>query len=174
MAIDIAMLRRLIEGALFSAPGPMTANKLSGLIEEAEANDIKEAIVELNAEYVSAGHAFRIEELAGGYRMLTVADLGEDLTTFFAKRTKDSLSRAALETLSIIAYKQPVTRAVVESIRGVAADSITGNLVDLGLVRVSGRSDAPGRPLLYVTTKKFLDHFGLKTLKDLPKEKDFS
>ena len=172
-SIDREYLRRLIEGALFTAPGALSAAKLAGLAQGAATADVRIAVSELNSLYERNAHAFRIEEIAGGYRMLTRTVLSETLAAFFAKRSKDRLSRAALETLAIIAYKQPVTRATVETIRGVAADSVLANLIDLGLIRVSGQADAPGRPTLYATTKKFLDHFGLKSLRDLPRERDF-
>jgi segregation and condensation protein B len=171
--VDREYLRRLVEGALFTAPGALSAAKLASLVGAVTAADVRIAVSELNSLYERGGHAFRIEEIAGGYRMLTRPDLSETLATFFAKRSKDRLSRAALETLAIVAYKQPATRAAVESIRGVASDSVLANLVDLGLIRVSGQADAPGRPTLYATTKKFLDHFGLRSLRDLPRERDF-
>jgi len=171
--MDPSLLRRLVEAALFSASGPLSAAKLAGLAKEATPADVRAAVDELNANYTADSHAFVIEEIAGGYRLLTCGELGDRLAEFFATRSKDRLSRASLETLAIVAYKQPVTRAVVESIRGVASDSVISNLTDLGLIRVSGQAETPGRPLLYSTTKKFLDHFGLKRLGDLPKEKDF-
>ncbi len=171
--MDPLLVRRLIEGALFSASGPLSATKLCGLGKGLTPADIRKVVAELNDNYAADGHAFVIEEIAGGYRLLTCRELGERLAEFFTKRSKDRLSRAALETLAIIAYKQPATRAMIESIRGVASDSVVTNLVDLGLIRVSGQAQSPGRPMLYSTTRKFLDHFGLKSLKDLPKEKDF-
>ena len=166
-------VRRLVEGALFSATGPLSAAKLADLEKGLTAADIRAAVDELNKIYAANAHAFVIEEIAGGHRLLTCRELGPHLARFFSTRSKERLSRAALEVLAIIAYKQPVTRAVVESIRGVASDSVVLNVTDLGLIRVSGQADTPGRPLLYSTTKKFLDHFGLKRLGDLPKEKDF-
>ena len=171
--MEPSLLRRLVEGALFSASGSLSTAKLAEVSKGASAADILAAVDELNANYTADGHAFVIEEIAGGYRLLTCGELGETLAEFFATRSKGRLSRAALETLAIVAYKQPVTRAVIESIRGVASDSVISNLTDLRLIRVSGQADAPGRPLLYSTTRKFLDHFGLKRLGDLPKEKDF-
>jgi len=171
--VDISAVRQLVEGAIFSAPGPLSAAKLTGLADGLTVEDIKAAIDSLNENYRSDGHAFLIDEIAGGYRLLTRRELGEKLAAFFARRSKDKLSRAALETLAIVAYKQPVTRAAVESVRGVESDHIVQSLTELGLIRVTGTADAPGRPMLYGTTKKFLDHFGLKSLKDLPREKDF-
>ncbi len=172
-AVDRALVRRLVEGALFTAPGPLSAAKLAGVASDLTAQNVRLAVDDLNAAYRAGDHAFLIEEIAGGYRMLTRKELGGPLGEFFAKRSKDKLSRAALETLASVAYKQPVTRATVESIRGVVSDSVVANLIELGLVRVSGQAETPGRPILYSTTKKFLDHFGLKSLRDLPREKDF-
>ena len=171
--MEPSLLRRLVEGALFSASGPLSAAKLADLGRGVTAADVRAAVDELNANYLGDSHGFVIEEIAGGYRLLTCPELGERLAGFFATRSKDRLSRAALETLAIVAYKQPVTRAVIESIRGVASDSVISSLTEIALIRVSGQADTPGRPLLYSTTKKFLDHFGLKRLSDLPKEKDF-
>lgn len=171
--MDSSAVRRLIEGAIFSSPGPLSAAKLVTLAAGFSAEGVRQAIDELNALYRNNGHAFLIEEIAGGYRLLTLRELGEPLAAFFAKRAKEKLSRASLETLAIVAYKQPVTRAALESIRGVASDYILASLTDLGLIRIVGTAEAPGRPMLYGTTRKFLDHFGLKSLKDLPREKDF-
>jgi segregation and condensation protein B len=171
--MEQAVTRQLIEGALFSAPGPLSAAKLSAVAEGLNVEEVKSAIDALNAGYAAEGHAFLIEEIAGGYRLLTRKELGAALAAFFARRSKEKLSRAALETLAIIAYKQPATRAAIESIRGVVSDHIIQSLTELGLIKISGQAEAPGRPMLYTTTKKFLDHFGLKNLKDLPREKDF-
>ncbi len=171
--MEPSLVRRLVEGALFSASGPLSAAKLAEVCSGLTAADVKKAVQELNENYITDSHAFVIEEIAGGYRLLTCRELGPQLAAFFASRAKERLSRAALEVLAIIAYKQPVTRAVVDSIRGVDSDSVVVNLTDLGLIRVSGQADTPGRPMLYSTTRKFLDHFGLKSLRDLPKEKDF-
>jgi segregation and condensation protein B len=151
----------------------LSAVKLAALAQGLTAAEIRAAVGELNKLYSDGNHSFEIDEIAGGFRMLTHAGLGEALSEFFARRSKDRLSRAALETLAIIAYKQPATRAVLETIRGVASDSVVANLIDLGLVRISGQAESPGRPTLYSTTKKFLDHFGLKSLRELPREKDF-
>jgi len=171
--MDAAAARRLIEAALFSSPGPLSAAKLAGLAEGLTASDVKAAVDQLNADYERDGHAFLVAEIAGGYRLLTRKELGETLAAFFAKRSREKLSRAALETLAIIAYRQPVTRAAIETIRGVDSDHIIASLAEMGLVRISGQAEAPGRPMLYATTKKFLDHFALKSLSDLPREKDF-
>jgi len=166
-------VRQLIEGAIFSSPGPLSAAKLVSLAEGLTTEDVRRVVDELNSIYEANGHAFQIEEIAGGYRLLTRKELGETLAAFFTRRAKEKLSRASLETLAIISYKQPVTRAAIESIRGVASDYVIANLTELGLVRITGTAEAPGRPILYGTTKKFLDHFGLKSIKDLPREKDF-
>jgi segregation and condensation protein B len=171
--MESAEVQRLLEGALFAASGPLSAAKLADLGKDLTAADIREAVKALNEKYTVGSHAFVIEEIAGGFRLLTARELGPQLANFFATRAKERLSRAALEVLAIVAYKQPATRAVIDSIRGVASDSVVANLTDLGLIRVSGQSDAPGRPMLYSTTRKFLDHFGLKSLRDLPKEKEF-
>jgi len=133
---------------------------------------IKEAVAELEADYDRVGHAFTIEDIADGFRMLTRPEYSGYCGKLFASRQRTVLSSPALETLAIVAYKQPVTRAEVEAIRGVDCAELLRSLIDKGLLRVAGRDDSLGRPLLYGTTKKFLEHFGLQTLKDLPRIKE--
>jgi segregation and condensation protein B len=142
------------------------------LVEIAEAGSVKtvrEAVKGLNKKYRAGGFTFRIEELAGGYQMMTLSCFNPWLSKLIKVRSDNKLTPAQLETLAIVAYKQPIIRADVEAIRGVACGEIIRNLMYKGMVKIVGRAEILGRPMLYGTTKKFLDVFGLADLKDLPK-----
>lgn len=129
---------------------------------------IEEAVATLNAVYESTGRSFRVESIAGGLRVMTVPSIAPAVAAFHRSRQPTRLTRAGVETLAIVAYKQPITRAVLESIRGVACGEVLRTLIDRRLVTIRGRAEELGRPLLYGTTKQFLDVFGLSSLKDLP------
>src|SRR5207248_347932 len=122
----------------------------------------------LNEQYETSGRAFRIEQVAGGFQILTLPEFGDALKRLHQKEVDAKLTKAALETLAIIAYKQPILRADVESIRGVACGETIRSLMEKHLVKIAGRAEEPGRPILYGTTKRFLELFGLNNLKDLP------
>lgn len=126
------------------------------------------AVARLNEEYERSGRSFRIEQVAGGYRVMTLPQFASVVAAFQGSRMRSTLSHAALETLAIIAYKQPVTRAQLEAIRGVACGEVLRSLIDRRLVTIAGRAEELGRPLLYGTTKQFLETFGLSSIKDLP------
>ena len=129
---------------------------------------VEAAIVELNAEYERTGRAFRIEPVSGGHRVMTLPAQAEVVAAFRRVRQAQRLSKAALETLAVIAYRQPITRAELESIRGVSCGEVLRSLIERRLITITGRAEELGRPMLYGTTKQFLDHFGLASLKDLP------
>jgi segregation and condensation protein B len=129
---------------------------------------VREAISRLNEVYEQSGRAFRIEQVAGGYRVMTIAAHAAVLERFHGARERTALSKAAIETLAIIAYKQPLTRAGLEAIRGVACGEILRALLERRLITIAGRAEELGRPLLYGTNKQFLEVFGLGSLKDLP------
>lgn len=129
---------------------------------------IREAVAQLNAVYEQSGRAFRIEQVAGGYRVMTLAKHAAVLERFHGGRERSALSKAAIETLAIVAYKQPLTRAGLEAIRGVACGEILRALLERRLVTIVGRAEELGRPILYGTSKRFLETFGLGSLKDLP------
>jgi segregation and condensation protein B len=133
---------------------------------------IRVAVEALNADYEQTGRSFRIERVAGGLQMLTMPAYAEDITRLKGARQSSKLSQAALETLAIIAYRQPILRADLESIRGVACGEVLRSLMERRLVRIAGRAEEVGRPMLYGTTKEFLEVFGLATLDDLPNAKD--
>jgi segregation and condensation protein B len=134
---------------------------------------VRRAVQTLNQQYETTGRAFRIESVAGGYRLMTLARFAPVIEEFLGKRERTSLSRAAVETLAIIAYKQPITRAKLEAVRGVACGEVLRTLIERRLVTITGRAEELGRPMLYGTTKQFLEAFGLAGLKDLPSAQEF-
>ena len=158
----------VVEAVLFASDEPLTVARLAGIVETT-AKQAKESIETLNEKYKANNNTFRIEQIAGGYQMLTLSPYNYWLKKLLRARSDSKLSPAALETLAIIAYKQPIIRADIEAIRGVAAGEMIRSLMYKGLVKIVGRAEVLGRPMLYGTTKKFLEVFGLNTLKDLPK-----
>ena len=163
-----AELRSRIEAALFAADRPLTAARLSKAALAVDVASVGEAIDELNAGYVRRRSALRVEKGASGYRLRTRAAFAAILSQVAAPPAEASLSPSAMETLTVIAYEQPVTRAEIESIRGVAALEMVRQLLDRKLIRVVGEDDSLGRPFLYGTTPLFLDLFDLASLADLP------
>ncbi len=158
----------VIEAVLFASDEPLTAARLANIVETTT-KQIRDHIDNLNKKYEENNNAFRIEQIAGGYQMLTLSSYNHWLKQLLRVRSETKLSPAALETLAIIAYKQPVIRADIEAIRGVAVGEVIRSLCYKGLVKIVGRAEVLGRPMLYGTTKKFLEVFGLNSLKDLPK-----
>jgi len=158
----------VIEAVLFASDEPLSAERLANIVETG-VRQIRQHIQSLNDKYQANNNAFRIEQIAGGYQMLTLSAYNLWLGKLLRARSDSKLSPAALETLAVIAYKQPVMRADIEAIRGVAAGELIRGLMYKGLVKIVGRAEVLGRPMLYGTTKKFLEIFGLNSLKDLPK-----
>ncbi|MCU0915038.1 MAG: SMC-Scp complex subunit ScpB, partial [Planctomycetes bacterium] len=161
-------IESVLEAILFATDEPLTDGKLAGIVETTT-KQVRESIESLNARYAAEKHAFRIEQIAGGYQMLTLNLYNSWLKKMLRARSDNKLSPAAMETLAIIAYKQPIIRADIEAIRGVAVGEVIRSLMYKGLVKIAGRAEILGRPMLYGTTKKFLEIFGLNSLKDLPK-----
>ena len=162
-------LRSVVEAILFASDEPLEASKIAKVAGAGNARQVRKLIEELNSEYSERGSAYHIEQIAGGYVMLTLPEYNDWLKQLLRTRQESKLSQAALETLAIVAYKQPVMRVTVEAIRGVAAGDMIRNLMEKGLVKIVGRAQELGRPLLYSTTRKFLEVFGLNSLLDLPK-----
>ena len=158
----------VVEAVLFASDEPLSAARLANIVET-DTKQVREQIKNLNEKYRANNNAFRIEQIAGGFQMLTLSPYNHWLKKLLRVRSDNKLSAAAMETLAIIAYKQPVIRADIEVIRGVAAGEVIRSLAYKGLVKIVGRAEILGRPMLYGTTKKFLEVFGLNTLKDLPK-----
>jgi len=162
-------LSQLIEAALFSAPRPLTAEELATLDADASLADVRAALDELKELLDFGQHGVELVEMAGGWQILTRPSLAEAIERAqFTARTP-RLTGAALETLAIISYRQPVGRAEIEEIRGVSAGGVLRSLQERGLIEVVGRSEALGRPLLYGTTPSFLELLGMNDLADLPR-----
>ncbi len=167
-------LAQLIEAALFAANRPITVEELQTLEPDAPLADVRTALEELREHYDFDGHSVEVLELAGGYQILTRRAFAEAIERAqFAVRTP-RLTAAAMETLSVIGYRQPVGRAEIEEIRGVSAGGVLRSLQERGLIEVVGRSEALGRPLLYGTTPLFLELLGLRDLAELPRTDEFT
>jgi segregation and condensation protein B len=162
--IDLSAL----EAMLFATHHPLTAGRLSELLDLETTKPIRRAIKALNEQYTQSNRSFRIEQVAGGYQILTLPKFAEQLKKLHQREADAKLTKPALETLAIIAYKQPILRAEIEAIRGVACGETIRSLMEKHLVKIAGRAEEPGRPILYGTTKRFLELFGLNSLKDLP------
>jgi len=162
----------LLEALLFGTQHPLTAAKLVELMALKSVKSIRGGIKSLNEQYESSQRSFRIEQVAGGYQMLTLPCYGEALKKLHHREIDAKLTKSALETLAIIAYKQPILRADIEAIRGVACGETIRSLMEKHLVKIAGRAEEPGRPILYGTTKRFLELFGLNSLRDLPQSED--
>jgi segregation and condensation protein B len=165
--LDRNLLKSIVEGIIFSHPEPVTAQSLSEVIKEVSLATITSVVDELEQEYLERARGFLLYRVAGGYQFRSLPRIAPWILEM--KKSKPSrLSRAAMETLAIIAYNQPVTRSEIEQIRGVESSAILRNLVERALVEVVGKKDVPGRPLLYGTTRRFLEVFGLNDLTSLP------
>jgi segregation and condensation protein B len=165
-------LRQVLEAILFTSSLPVSVDRLKDLLGVEERGEVRALVEELRIDYEAGERAFQVEEIAGGYVLLTRPEFGEWITRLKGEREEVRLSRAALETLAVVAYRQPVLRADIEKIRGVACGPVLRSLLEQGLVRVSGRADLPGSPLLYATTPRFLREFGLRSVRDLPRDRD--
>lgn len=166
--VEVTLLS-VIESILFASDEPLTPNRIVKILEAGSVKQVRQCIKQLNEKYEQDASAFRIERIAGGYQMMTLNAYNFWLKKLVKVRTDNKLSQAAMETLAIIAYKQPVIRADVEAIRGVSSGEMIRSIMYKGMVKITGRAEILGRPMLYGTTKKFLDAFGLNSLKDLPK-----
>ncbi|MGC4032581.1 MAG: SMC-Scp complex subunit ScpB [Tepidisphaeraceae bacterium] len=161
-----------LEALLFSTHHPLTAPRLAELLDVKVVKPVRDGIRELNKQYEAAGRAFRIEQVAGGFQMLTLPAYADLIKKHQQKEQDAKLGKAALETLAVIAYKQPILRVDVEAVRGVACGETIRGLMEKHLVKIAGRAEVPGRPILYGTTKRFLEVFGLNSIKDLPEQED--
>src|SRR5256714_5207041 len=175
-------LVRVIEALLFSAQKPLSTKEIVDVLHNAGAEDefspnefakvrpaeVAAAIEQLKVEYIQQEHGFQLVEKAEGWQLTSNPKYAQWVRALFPAPKPSRLSSPALETLAIIAYRQPITRADVEAVRGVTIDGVLQTLMERGLVKISGRAEIPGRPLLYETTEFFLDHFGLRNLDELP------
>jgi segregation and condensation protein B len=165
-------LEGAVEAILLAAGEALTAERIRDLLGLPSAIHVREALGRIRERWATAGLPVEIQDVAGGHRITTRPEYGEYVRRLWRRPAADRLSATLLETLSIVAYKQPVARAEIERIRGVQAGDALRGLLDRRLVKVAGRSDQPGRPLLYATTVRFLEVFGLSGLEDLPNAKD--
>lgn len=168
-----------IESLIFTTDHAISLDEIDNVLEEAfgirfPEQEILKAIEILKERYAADEFAFDIVEIGGGYQFLTKGAYHNTVGVFLRQTTRKRLSRSALETLSIVAYKQPVTKSELEKIRGVSCDYAIQKLLEKELVMIVGRSDGPGKPLLYATSSKFMDYFGLKSIEELPQPKEFS
>lgn len=176
-------LIQIIEALIFAAPEPVSSAEIAKAIRRAAAESeapwarewenigtkkIENAIAELGEHLAETERSIELQEGASGWRFVTRADFVEWIRALLPEMRPEKLSHPALETLALIAYRQPITKADIEAVRGVSVDGQIHKLVDRGLVRVGGRADLPGRPMLYETTEEFMEHFGVKDLEDLP------
>jgi len=176
-------LIQIVEALIYAAPEPVTSAEIAKAVRRAATDsvlpqardwemisfkDVESAIAELGERLVAAGHAIELQEGASGWRFVTRADFADWIRALLPEMRPEKLSAAALETLALIAYRQPITKADIEAVRGVSVDGTMQKLLERRLVRTGGRADLPGRPMLYETTDQFLEHFGVKDLNDLP------
>lgn len=171
-------LDRHIEALLFAAQSALTVDEVRAAADltfdqKWSAKQITEILASIQERYRSDDHVMQLTAIAGGYQFMTKPEYHRIIGDYLRLTEKKNLSKAALETLSIIAYKQPITKSGMESIRGVSCDYSVQKLLDRELVEIKGRDEGPGRPLLYGTTVKFLDHFGIQHTRELPNLKEF-
>lgn len=159
----------IVEALIMASPEPLPGKKISDMLDELTPSKVTKAVAELNERYTESGSSFRIREIAGGYQFYILAEFTGYVEDMFARRRKLRLTRAALETLAITAYKQPVTKTEIEMIRGVASDGVLHNLLEKKMLTITGRAETVGKPLQYGTTDEFLKFFGLSKVDDLPK-----
>jgi segregation and condensation protein B len=158
-----------VEAILFASDKPLPPAKVSEICELDGVRTVRRAVDTLNEHYEQTNRSFRIVEIAGGYQMQTQPEYNEVISRLSASRKESRLSPAAMETLAVVAYRQPVLRADIEAIRGVACGEVLRGLMEKNIIRIAGRAEEIGRPILYGTTKYFLEIFGLADLKELPK-----
>ena len=172
-AIDARELKAILEAILFVSPEPVPVARLMSIVGTASKVDIVQALGILTHDLDQDGRGIQLAQVAGGYRLVTKQEYGPWLKRMDKAKAAQKLSRSALESLAIIAYKQPLVRAEIEEIRGVETSGVLRTLCERKLVRIVGRKDVPGRPIMYGTTKFFLEHFGLQDLSQLPPLREF-
>jgi segregation and condensation protein B len=171
--VDDQQLKSAIEAILFVAGNPLSVDRLKGLFEDVEQERIEAQLDSLGRGYDGRGAGIMLAEVAGGYQLATRPEHALWIRKFKSVKVSSKLSRPALETLAIVAYKQPITRTEVEAIRGVNIGGIMRNLMERRLVKIVGKKDVPGKPMMYGTTPEFLQYFGMKDLSSLPTLKEF-
>ena len=172
-AIDARELKAILEAVLFVSPGPVPVARLMSILGTVSKTEVVQALEILTNDLDQDGRGIQLVQVAGGYRLVTKQEYGLWLKRMDKAKAAQKLSRSALESLAIIAYKQPLVRSEIEEIRGVETSGVLRTLCERKLVRIVGRKDVPGRPIMYGTTKFFLEHFGLQDLTQLPPLREF-
>jgi segregation and condensation protein B len=167
--MNTGSLTSIIEALILASPEPLPAKRMAQVLEDATPAKVEQAVAELNHKYAESDASFRIREIAGGYQFHILSDYVGYVEELFTRRRKMRLTRAALETISIVAYRQPVTKTEIEHIRGVAAGGVIQTLLEKNMITIVGRASTVGKPLQYGTTDEFLKFFGLASLEALPK-----
>jgi segregation and condensation protein B len=167
-------LKSAVEALIFASDKPATIEQIKKVLSLSESGSVRKIVEELKAEYEEQNRGLRIIEIAGGFQMIASTVFSPFLKKLYKYRFSDKLSKPALESLAIIAYKQPLTKSEIESLRNVNVDGVMKSLLEKNLIRICGRKKIPGRPFVFGTTRLFLEHFGLKSLDDLPKMDDFN
>lgn len=165
---DPAKARQVIEALIFASSKPLTAAEIRKVTKVLSVAQIEKIIAEIREDYRQQNRAFELVEIAGGYELSTKKEFASWILKIELQRKARQATQSALETLAILAYKQPLTRAEIEVLRGVDASGVLNTLMEKGFIKITGKKEVPGRPFLYGTTEKFLEHFGLKALGDLP------
>jgi segregation and condensation protein B len=165
-------LKQVVEVLVFASDIPLPADQIHAIVEEAGIEDIAKAVDELNADYRRTDRTFQIIHVGGGYQIVTHENYAGWVKKLFQGRLKTKLSQAAMEALSMVAFRQPVSKPEIEAIRGVNCDGVIRTLLERKLITISGRAEGQGKPLLYKTTKEFLRYFGVNDISDLPKPKE--
>ena len=163
-------LVHILEALIFASEAPLTLKQMVAILEEVDPSDIENALRELSSDL--SDRAIYLKKVGGGYQFGTRAEYAEWISEMFQEKQRSRLSRAALETLAIVAFKQPISRVEVSAIRGVNSDGVMKKLLDFRLITISGRESGPGRPLLFKTTPEFLNYFGINDISELPRPKE--
>lgn len=166
-------IKGAIESIIFISEGPISTTEIQNVVEGLDMQTIKLIVDELKSDYRERNGGIKIVEVAGGYQMVTSPNCATFIKKFYKLKHSERLTMPSLETLSIIAYKQPVTKVEIESIRGVNVDGVIKNLLEKSLIRIVGRKEVIGRPFVYGTTRSFLEYFGLNSLDEMPDVEEF-
>lgn len=172
LELEPSQAKKIIEALLFAATKPLSVQEIRKAVKPLTAREVETLITELKEDYLQNGRSFEIIEIAGGYEMATRKEYAPWILKIELQKKAKQVTQSALETLAILAYKQPITRAEIEDLRGVDVSGVMATLVERGLIKIVGRKEVPGRPFLYGTTEKFLEHFGLNRIEDLPSISD--
>lgn len=170
--MEAIVQKQIVEALILASDVPISDAKIAAIVEELTPKQVKEMVDELNSEYAAASRAFFITRVAGGYQFNTHKELAPWIKKLFKGRSKPKLSQAALESLAIIAFRQPISRTEIDAIRGVHSGGVLKHLLERNLVAISGRSEHVGKPLLYGTTPEFLRYFGINDISELPKPRE--